>query len=194
MKHTLALCTGLTLVPLAVIHAADSLHATNGEKTAFSQAVWIGFPAGSDERPARNAHYAFRHKLAMEDKPSTAPVRITADARYILWVNGKYVGRGPARCYPWRQAYDEFDLAPFLHKGTNWIAAQVHEFGYSNGLHIYSGKHGLIMEGDVKFASGSTHTLRTYEDWQARNADWQLAFPGYFSWGQTGFQEGYDAR
>ena len=50
------------------------------------------------------------------------------------------------------------------------------------------------MEGDVKFASGSTQPLRTNEDWQARHADWQLTFPGYFSWGQTGFQEGYDAR
>ena len=178
--------------------AADSdpktLSETNGDQTAFSESLWIGFPADSDGRPARNAHYAFRHKLSLEDKPSTAPVRVTADARYILWVNGTYVGRGPARCYPWRQAYDEHDLAPFLHKGANWIAAQIHEFGYSNGQHIYSGKHGLIIEGDVKFASGSTQPLRTNEDWQACHADWQLAFPGYFSWGQTGFQEGYDAR
>ena len=167
--------------------AADS-------ESPFTNAVWIGAPKAAETRPTKNIHHVFRHKLTLEDKSSTAPVRVTGDARYILWVNGIYVGRGPARCYPSRQAYDEYDLAPFLRKGTNWIAAQVHEFGFSNGQHIYSGKHGLILEGQVKLASGGKQPLHTTEDWEARRADWQLALPGYFSWGQTGFQEGYDAR
>jgi hypothetical protein len=145
--------------------------------------VWIGVTTGSEKEPVQNIHYAFRHKLSLEDRPSAAPVRVTADARYILWVNGAYVGRGPARCYPWRQAYDEYDLAPFLRKGTNWIAAQVHEFGLSNGQHIYRGKHGLIMEGQVKMASGATQPLRTSERWEARRADWQMAFPSFFRLG-----------
>jgi hypothetical protein len=202
MKHSITLLTTLLIAllvsPLAALRAADSgvktVPAATGTEKAFSQAVWIGVATGSDGRPARNVHHAFRHKLSLEDKPSAAPVRVTADARYILWVNGAYVGRGPARCYPWRQAYDEYDLAPYLRKGTNWIAAQVHEFGLSNGQYIYSGKHGFIMEGQVKLASGATQPLRTGESWEARRADWQMALPAYFAWGQTGFQEGYDAR
>ena len=122
--------------------AADS-------ESPFTNAVWIGAPKAAETRPTKNIHHVFRHKLTLEDKSSTAPIRVTGDARYILWVNGIYVGRGPARCYPSRQAYDEYDLAPFLRKGTNWITAQVHEFCFSNGQHIYSGKHGLILEGQV---------------------------------------------
>ena len=32
--------------------------------------------------------------------PAEAPARITADSRYVLWVNGHEVGRGPVRSQP----------------------------------------------------------------------------------------------
>ncbi|MGA1130090.1 MAG: hypothetical protein ACO3XN_08500, partial [Chthoniobacterales bacterium] len=99
MKTTLTLLTALLLVPLASLYADDSgaktTHDTKGAEKAFSRAVWIGVTTGSEKKPNQNIHYAFRHKLPLDDKPSAATVRVTADARYILWVNGAYVGRGP---------------------------------------------------------------------------------------------------
>ena len=49
--------------------------------------------------------------------PKHAPARLTADSRYVLWVNGQEVGRGPARSQPFRQRYDSYDLAPYLIAG-----------------------------------------------------------------------------
>jgi len=39
----------------------------------------------------------FRTTFEVSEIPSQSPARLTADSRYILWVNGREVGRGPAR-------------------------------------------------------------------------------------------------
>ena len=50
----------------------------------------------------------------LDGVPAQVPARLTADSRYVLWVNGQEVGRGPARSQPARQRYDSYDLAPYL--------------------------------------------------------------------------------
>jgi hypothetical protein len=48
----------------------------------------------------------------VEDLPPRAPLRRSADSRYVFWVNGAEVGRGPIRSQPRRLRYDEYDIAP----------------------------------------------------------------------------------
>ena len=60
----------------------------------------------------------FRRRFELRDVPALAPAQLTADSRYVLWVNGQELGRGPARSQPSRQRYDAYDLAPYLFAGT----------------------------------------------------------------------------
>ena len=53
----------------------------------------------------------FRKTFDLQGLPAGAAARITADSRYVLWVNGQEVGRGPVRSQPFRQRYDSYDLA-----------------------------------------------------------------------------------
>ena len=148
--------------------------------------------------------YAFRRSFALDQKPLTASIRITADARYILWVNGEFVSRGPARGFPWAQPYDEVDLAPFLRAGTNWIAAEVYQFGpgqgafglgtQGNGVYVSTGKTGLLIEGEAALANAAVVPIRTDITWQARRAEWHLPVASPFIHGCFGFQECVDAR
>jgi alpha-L-rhamnosidase len=71
----------------------------------------------------------FRKTFDLPAVPSDAPARMTADSRYVLWVNGREVGRGPARSQPYRQRYDSYDLAPYLMVGANAIAVLVTYYG-----------------------------------------------------------------
>ena len=71
----------------------------------------------------------FRTTFDLQELPTDAPARITADSRYVLWVNGHEVGRGPARSQPYRQRYDSYDLAPYLSVGGNVIAVLVTYYG-----------------------------------------------------------------
>jgi alpha-L-rhamnosidase len=71
----------------------------------------------------------FRRTFDIQVLPAEAPARISADSRYVLWVNGHEVGRGPARSQPYRQRYDSYDLSPYLAVGANAIAVLVTYYG-----------------------------------------------------------------
>jgi alpha-L-rhamnosidase len=71
----------------------------------------------------------FRRTFELFEAPAEAPARLTADSRYVLWVNGNEVGRGPARSQPYRQRYDSYDLARFLVAGRNVVAILVTYYG-----------------------------------------------------------------
>jgi alpha-L-rhamnosidase len=81
---------------------------------------------GADRQFSRSM---FRRTFDLETVPAQAPARMTADSRYVLWVNGQEVGRGPARSQPHRQRYDSYDLAPYLSAGPNILAVLVTYYG-----------------------------------------------------------------
>ena len=82
MKQAFPLLTALLLAPFASFGAP------------FDTARWIGF--GDPAVDHVDSRFAFRKSLELSAKPTSGRVRVTADARYMLWVNGQLVGRGPA--------------------------------------------------------------------------------------------------
>ena len=79
-----------------------------------------------------NQWIAFRKDINIEEVPSEAPVKVAADSKYWLWVNGGLavfeggLKRGPN---PRDTYFDEVDLAPFLTRGENKIAVLLEYFG-----------------------------------------------------------------
>ena len=66
----------------------------------------------------RNLYVYFRRTFDLTAAPREALAHVSADGRYRLFVNGAYVGRGPARCEPLFQYVDTHDLAPYLRAGA----------------------------------------------------------------------------
>ncbi|MCA9906380.1 MAG: hypothetical protein KC547_21140, partial [Anaerolineae bacterium] len=98
--------------------------------------VWVpeepvqgGNPVTGTRGDGHEAHGLFRRHVTLDAVPSRVPARMTADSRYVLYVNGKEVFRGPLRSQPRRMIYDMFDLAPYLHAGENVIAVYVKYLG-----------------------------------------------------------------
>ena len=98
--------------------------------------IWAEAPAepgnpfgGSLNLIRPEAHGMFRKSFSLTQVPDRAPARITADSRYLLFVNGQEVFRGPVRSQPRRMAYDLFDLAPYLKQGENLVAVYVKYYG-----------------------------------------------------------------
>ena len=95
--------------------------------TGLESASWI-WDAG-DPAP-RNAWRLFRRTFDVLGAPAKAQLRITADTRYVLHVNGERVGQGPARGFPDHYFVDTWDVTPLILPGaTNVIAVQVLHFG-----------------------------------------------------------------
>jgi hypothetical protein len=87
-------------------------------------ARWLRLQEG--RAPQRRLVVAFRRGVDLDGGPPAAvPVRVWADGRYRLWVNGTRVGEGPARAHPTLARADRLDLAPHLRPGSNELAVLV---------------------------------------------------------------------
>ncbi len=91
-------------------------------------AQWITSPGG----PSRDYRVAyFRKTLALSQVPAHFVVDVSGDTRFELHVNGKRVAAGPALADAQHWRYESVDLAPYLHAGSNEVAAMVWNFGSS---------------------------------------------------------------
>ncbi len=109
-------------------------------------AHWITSAEGSTQD--YGVHH-FRKLFVLDSKPDSFVINVSADQRYKLFVNGQFVGRGPARGDILHWYYETQDIAPFLQKGKNLISATVWHFGeYAPGAQI-SQKLGLIIQGNT---------------------------------------------
>jgi len=87
------------------------------------------FADSSTQRESGNRFCYLRRSVTIAQMPDSVPARVTADSRFILYINGVEVGRGPARSNPLRLAWLEVDLARYLRAGRNTIAALVRFYG-----------------------------------------------------------------
>jgi hypothetical protein len=89
-------------------------------------ASWISHPSAS---PKDFGVFHFRRTFDLNSQPEKFIVHVSADNRYRLFVNGQSVCRGPARGDLMHWRFESVDIAPYLVKGKNTIAAVVWNFG-----------------------------------------------------------------
>lgn len=150
-------------------------------------ASWIW---GGEEESPRNEWRCFRGRFeAPAAFEGPVMLHVTADSRYVLFVNGVQVGRGPARSWPKEQFYDSYDIAHLLRPGTsNTIAALVLHFGVSNFYYL-RGRGGLIAEVEA----GGHALAATDSEWRTERLGGQRANSPRMAC-QQAFAEVLDAR
>lgn len=146
--------------------------------------IWTTGPASP-----RNSYVCFRRTVELRDVPRQASIHLTADSRYILWVNGEYVGRGPVRSDRRWLYYDTWDVTSRLRRGPNSIAVLVHHYGEFTFSYMH-GRGGLVAE----LVTDSGRLLAgTDSRWKAwRHPGWATGQPRMSI--QLGFNEIFDAR
>jgi hypothetical protein len=93
--------------------------------------------------------YHFRKTLQLADKPEHFIIHVSADNRYILYVNGAEIGRGPARSSLYNWNFGSFDIASHLQGGKNVIAAMVWNMGELAPVAQVSNQTGFLLQGDT---------------------------------------------
>ncbi len=108
-------------------------------------AAWLACP----DAPERDAGvFRFRKRLELAAPPDRFVVHASGDQRFVLFVNGRRVGAGPARgdLAHWR--FETFDLAPYLVRGPNLLVALVWSFGTQAPAAQVSDRTGFVLQGD----------------------------------------------
>src|ERR1700689_2959981 len=119
------------------------------------QASWITHPPAPLREPLV---LHFRRTLTLPAVPASYIVRVSADNRFILYVNGHRAGDGPARGDLTHWRYERFDLAPLLQPGENLITATVWNFGVYAPVAQISDRTAFLLEseatGDTSISTG----------------------------------------
>lgn len=122
-------------------------------------AQWIACP----EAPQRDAGvFHFRKTIDLTDLPREFVVYVSADNRFIFFVNGTRVGEGPAASDLGHWKYETFDLRPFLRNGKNLIGATVWNFGAEAPLAQMTSRSGFILQGNGE----PEQIANTNDSWQ----------------------------
>ncbi|SDK55333.1 MULTISPECIES: family 78 glycoside hydrolase catalytic domain [unclassified Paenibacillus] len=149
------------------------------------KARWIW---GGDEDSPRNEWRRFRKNFDVTDNAEEAVLRISADSRYIAYVNGICIGRGPIRSWPAQQFYDTHRIGHLLKPGgKNTLAVLVMHYGVSNFYYV-RGRGGLLAEITL---NGEVITA-TDDSWRTEKHGAHLISPRMSC--QQAFAEVFDAR
>lgn len=156
------------------------------------QAQWIWAEGFGD---TRNEWFCFRKSFHVpECFRGEALLRMTADSRYVLYVNGQLAGRGNSRSWPSEQLFDTYDIGHLLHwDKQNVIAVLVIHYGLSTFNYI-RGRGGLLAQLDwTDEQSDAAHSLYTNSSWKTRRYGGQDPRAPRMC-PQLGFIERMDAR
>lgn len=107
----------------------------------------------------------FRKTITIENIPDNFLVHVSADNRYKFYVNGKYIGNGPARSVPAHWNFETYNLSEVLQQGENILAVRVWYYGteFMPWGQATNGKTGLIVQGDTE----AEKMVNTNSSWKA---------------------------
>jgi len=153
-----------------------------------ADAKWIWLPK---PQRAKNSYACFRRVIDVADGAAAsskpAKIRITADSRYELYVNGTFVGHGPVRAWPSPWPVDEYDVRHLLRPGRNVVGVLVTHFGISTFQYLHD-EAGLIASIEI-----DGKTFDTDAKWKATPHDGYL-WPAPRITCQQAWEEQFDAR
>lgn len=162
-------CIDRTSTPLAACVARLTAlpYYQDDEPTWAAQTglIWMQGECTFFESP-KNRHMRFRRTFSIPSAFDCATLKIWADTRFILWINGKYIARGPGRSDPRLSRYDVLDVSALLNEGPNVVAVHVLHQGFGTGDRI-SIIPGLLFEMDIAIGGEECLQIVSDESWQA---------------------------
>ncbi len=154
---------------------------------------------GHDRKPEfnseiQNIHTLFRKSFtAKKKKVSSAKLYITGDDLYKLYLNGDFIGEGPAQSYPFAYNYNCYDVTELIKPGENSIGVHLYYQGLFN-IYLLSADNlcGMMAQLEITYDDGSCDTIVSDRSW--KYCECSAYTPSYVYGYQTQFSEDIDFR
>lgn len=147
----------LLILAICCITATSACHAQIPFNRLPQEGKWITAPGAN---PNGYGVYYFRKDIRLTEVPQNFKIRITADNRYILYVNGQEASLGPARGDIKHWNYETVDIVRLLKTGNNVIAAEVWNEGSGLAGAAFSCRTALMIDG-----TGNSDIADTNDSW-----------------------------
>ena len=133
--------------------------------TGLNQGEWKADYIWDGTTNQNNFAY-FRKTFVVTNIPALAKVYVTAHDDYLLYCNGKLLGRGPARCDPYHYGqYNAYDITDLVKQGTNVFAAIGHWLGTFNDSGV-NAQPAFLLEARLTYADGTTSMVASDNSWK----------------------------
>ncbi|HTV43051.1 MAG TPA: family 78 glycoside hydrolase catalytic domain [Candidatus Sulfotelmatobacter sp.] len=133
--------------------------------TGLNNDEWIAKYIWDGTTNSNNYAY-FRKTFVVRNKPDLARVYVTGHNDYLLFFNGRLLGRGPARCDPYHYGqYNAYDVTKLVVAGTNAFAAMGHWRNNWNNAGV-DAQPAFLLEARFDYPDGSSSTIGTDESWK----------------------------
>lgn len=116
-------------------------------------AEWLGY---SQHPEGELGFFEFEANFELESEPEELLVKVSADQRFTLLVNGAVAARGPQRGDELHWHYELVDIRPHLRTGSNTLRAEVTNFGRLAPMAQHTVRLGFILEAEPPFEFLST--------------------------------------
>jgi len=168
------------------------------------RALWVW----AERAPEKNACVYFRKDFTLKSAPEKAEFAVFACDRYMLFINGQPIRRGPAVGTDNKRFYDVIDAGQYLVSGQNTVGAIVYNHGPGARNRIFKGPGAFIARLAVDYPDASMAEISTDSSWKtlvpasrSRQApkinDWDVGYCEIFDavaepagWTRPGFDDG----
>ena len=131
---------------------------------------WIWSPVWNAEDKDCPRIMLFRKVIELREEPRGGTMKISADTRYKLYVNGRLVEVGPSRGDHQVWFYDTVDLLPYMKKDRNVIGVSVLRYpedpAAGNHGMFRTSVPGLYVTGRVEDMDGNEYDISADASWK----------------------------
>lgn len=147
----------------------------HGEESPWSDAAIFGVGLSKSDWKAdyiwdgttnQNNYTYFRKVFRVTRKPKLAKVYVSGHNDYMLYFNGHFLGRGPARSDPYNYGqYNSYDITKLVRAGRNVFAAIGHWQGnwHDSGCNA---KPAFLLEAEFDYPDGTSSMVGTNASWK----------------------------
>lgn len=136
-------------------------------------AVWIY----ADDRFASSRFYRFSKEICV-NTGARLSARISADTRYLFYINGELVCEGPCQGSEEVHYWEEVDLSPYLRAGNNRLEARVLYMVENYFVAAFRNGYPALWFDGVLEDDGKTEKLESDLTWSCVRDDSHLPFRG----------------
>ncbi len=184
----------LGLVEVPLLPFLQPAHVVSAQPSLAPPSIHHAAPIRASQQSRAGNVTLFRGQATLTQPATAVRLEIFADTRYEVWLNGVWVGRGPARFSRQRQEYDTYTLAD-LPAGTHTLAVLVHDNpNLRRSEAIQTGLQAALI-GTVQGGTQAQALLLTSNRWRAWiSPAWNPDARDVHGWGLLGKQELLDLR